>query len=175
MTSEYTSYNTTFTPYIPGAWPYLIQALSWAQKHGIRVILDLHGAPGSQNGYDNSGQRTSNPQWENGSDRIQLTLDIIDYVASNLAGAVDVIELLNEAAGFRSSAFASAVKGYFSDGYTTVRNSGGSQVKVMIGDAFLGVQVMLLAMQWSSIFICVALEWLLDLSRCARCADGLGE
>ncbi|GAV51239.1 hypothetical protein ZYGR_0AD04220 [Zygosaccharomyces rouxii] len=35
----------------------LEQALQWAQKYGLQVWIDLHGAPGSQNGFDNSGQR----------------------------------------------------------------------------------------------------------------------
>lgn len=35
----------------------LEHALQWAQKYGLQVWIDLHGAPGSQNGFDNSGQR----------------------------------------------------------------------------------------------------------------------
>ncbi|GAV56120.1 hypothetical protein ZYGR_0BA00260 [Zygosaccharomyces rouxii] len=35
----------------------LEQALQWAQKYRLQVWVDLHGAPGSQNGFDNSGQR----------------------------------------------------------------------------------------------------------------------
>ena len=31
-------------------WNMLLRALGWAQKHQIKVIVDLHGAPGSQNG-----------------------------------------------------------------------------------------------------------------------------
>lgn len=31
-------------------WAMLLRACGWAQKHGIKVIVDLHGAPGSQNG-----------------------------------------------------------------------------------------------------------------------------
>ncbi|KAG0669841.1 hypothetical protein C6P45_003236 [Maudiozyma exigua] len=36
---------------------YLNQAIGWAEKYGLNVWIDLHGAPGSQNGFDNSGQR----------------------------------------------------------------------------------------------------------------------
>ena len=36
-------------------FPYLIQAVTWAQELGLTVLIDLHGAPGSQNGQDNSG------------------------------------------------------------------------------------------------------------------------
>lgn len=34
----------------------LDNAFEWAHKYGLRVILDLHGLPGSQNGHDHSGE-----------------------------------------------------------------------------------------------------------------------
>ena len=37
-------------PYISGQLPYLQKAVTWAGNHGLKVIVDLHGAPGSQNG-----------------------------------------------------------------------------------------------------------------------------
>jgi len=33
-----------------GAWPRVIRTVSMAADHGIGVLIDLHGAPGSQNG-----------------------------------------------------------------------------------------------------------------------------
>jgi glucan 1,3-beta-glucosidase len=36
---------------------YLKRMLGWAESVGLKVLLDLHAAPGSQNGFDNSGQR----------------------------------------------------------------------------------------------------------------------
>ena len=38
-------------PYLQGQRDYLAKAIGWAQQYGIKVIIDLHGAPGSQNGY----------------------------------------------------------------------------------------------------------------------------
>lgn len=35
---------------------YILQVLSWCRKYGIRVNLDLHTVPGSQNGYNHSGK-----------------------------------------------------------------------------------------------------------------------
>jgi glucan 1,3-beta-glucosidase len=32
------------------------RALNWARKYGLRVNLDLHTAPGSQNGWNHSGR-----------------------------------------------------------------------------------------------------------------------
>ena len=31
-------------------WQYILQALEWARKYGLRVKIDLHTIPGSQNG-----------------------------------------------------------------------------------------------------------------------------
>jgi len=39
----------------PAQYPYLIRAVQWASELGLSVVIDLHGAPGSQNGQDNSG------------------------------------------------------------------------------------------------------------------------
>ncbi|KAF9030182.1 putative ectomycorrhiza-upregulated exo-beta-1,3-glucanase GH5 [Hymenopellis radicata] len=37
-------------------WKYILKALGWAKKYGLRVNLDLHTIPGSQNGYNHSGK-----------------------------------------------------------------------------------------------------------------------
>lgn len=37
-------------------WTYALKAFDWARKYGIRILLDLHAAPGSQNAYNHSGQ-----------------------------------------------------------------------------------------------------------------------
>ena len=43
-----------------------VRALSWARKYGLRVNLDLHTAPGSQNGWDHSGRRSAQVNFMNG-------------------------------------------------------------------------------------------------------------
>ncbi|KAF7986399.1 hypothetical protein HWV62_31115 [Athelia sp. TMB] len=136
LTAADTNQSTNVAPYTPGAWPYFLQALAWAHSNSIHVILDLHGAPGSQNGYDNSGQHTNNPVWAINAANVSRTLDIIAYLAKNVGDLVDVIELLNEPAAFKSQAFAETLRQYWSDGYDAVRNWNGD-VKVMIGNGFL--------------------------------------
>ncbi|KAK4704592.1 glucan 1,3-beta-glucosidase, partial [Phenoliferia sp. Uapishka_3] len=37
-------------------WTYLLKAIEWARKYGIRINLDLHAVPGSQNGYNHSSK-----------------------------------------------------------------------------------------------------------------------
>ena len=41
-------------PYF-SALPYIHKAFKWADEVGIDVLLDLHTAPGCQNGFDNGG------------------------------------------------------------------------------------------------------------------------
>lgn len=36
-------------------YPYLIQAVQWAGELGLDVFIDIHGAPGSQNGWEETG------------------------------------------------------------------------------------------------------------------------
>ncbi|KAJ4463749.1 glycoside hydrolase superfamily [Lentinula edodes] len=38
------------------SWKYILRVLGWARKYGLRVNLDLHTIPGSQNGYNHSGK-----------------------------------------------------------------------------------------------------------------------
>ncbi|KAI0690000.1 glycoside hydrolase [Cytidiella melzeri] len=139
LTSADTNFTLSVNPYIPGAWPYLLQALNWAKQNGLHVILDLHGAPGSQNGYDNSGHRTNDVAWASDDDSVSRTLDVIKVIAAQVGGMIDVLELLNEPAGF-VSAIADALPGYWKDGYQVVRDAAGGGIKVMIMDAFLGVE-----------------------------------
>lgn len=49
-----------FEPFLEKVcWPYILRVLQWARKYGIRVNLDLHTIPGSQNGYNHSGKSGS--------------------------------------------------------------------------------------------------------------------
>lgn len=83
--------------YIQGAKDYLAQALDWASQTGLNVWIDLHGAPLSQNGFDNSGHRIDNPQFTTG-DTIGFTAGVIGQIASEFGShpAVAGIELVNE-------------------------------------------------------------------------------
>jgi glucan 1,3-beta-glucosidase len=66
-------------PYVPNiAWRYLLRGIEYARKYGLRVNLDLHSLPGSQNGWNHSG-RQGTIGWLNGTDGTlngQRSLDI---------------------------------------------------------------------------------------------------
>ncbi|CED85254.1 E [Phaffia rhodozyma] len=38
------------------SWTYFLKAIEWARKYGLRINLDLHAVPGSQNGWNHSGR-----------------------------------------------------------------------------------------------------------------------
>ncbi|KAK5449467.1 glucan exo-1,3-beta-glucosidase [Exophiala xenobiotica] len=125
-------------PYIQGAADYLDTAIGWARQTGLKVWIDLHGAPRSQNGYDNSGQLTSTPGWTQG-DTVDATLDVIGQIAekygtSQYSDVVVGIELLNEPNMPALSGGKPAVQGYYQSGFGIVRQYG--QTPVVIHDGF---------------------------------------
>lgn len=59
-------------PYHQGQAPYVERAVGWARNHGLKVLLEIHGAPGSQNGFDNSGQFGTPRFHENPQNAVRL-------------------------------------------------------------------------------------------------------
>ncbi|KAF4604892.1 exo-1,3-beta-glucanase [Pleurotus pulmonarius] len=130
-------------PFIQGQLPYLTKAVTWAQNHNLKLIVDLHGAPGSQNGFDNSGQKKSFPGWHSSSSNIARTNAIIKRIASMFASqtsTVPIIAPLNEPAGFDGQAVLDATRQYWFDSYGNIRFPFGTSQQgntvVLIHDAF---------------------------------------
>ncbi|KAF4612219.1 hypothetical protein D9613_004238 [Agrocybe pediades] len=126
-------------PYIQGQLPYLLKAVTWARNHNLKLIVDLHGAPGSQNGFDNSGQKMSYPTWHTKQNNVDRTKAIISKLASMFrqqTGTVPIIAPLNEPAGFYGDDVLKTTKQYWMDGYDIIRNSQQTDIVVMIHDAF---------------------------------------
>ncbi|KAA8575529.1 hypothetical protein MFRU_002g00270 [Monilinia fructicola] len=127
-------------PYTQGAAPYIDLAIEWARSAGLKVWIDLHGAPLSQNGFDNSGHRITSPGkpgWQQG-DSVAQTLSVLETITSKYAqkeyqDVVVGIELLNEPA-FWALDF-DTLEQFYRDGYGQVRAV--SDSVVVIHDAFL--------------------------------------
>ena len=47
------------------SWTYVLRAIKWARKYGLRINFDLHTLPGSQNGWNHSG-RIGEVNWMRG-------------------------------------------------------------------------------------------------------------
>jgi len=124
-------------PYVQGQLQVLDTALGWARTHGLNVLLDLHGAPGSQNGFDNSG-RLGAIEWQTG-DNVQNTLAALQLLANfaqNYTDVVTAIELLNEPGSWDLDM--DQVKEFYYNGWGDVRNDNYDTV-VVIHDAFLDI------------------------------------
>lgn len=107
-------------PFIGGSLEALDNALSWAQAYNIKCIIDLHAAPGSQNGMEHSASRDGTTDWP-ASDNISQTLHVIDFLASRYAKhpALLGIELLNEPSA--ATVPLDILVPYYKQGYQIVR------------------------------------------------------
>lgn len=121
-------------PYVQGAYAHLKTAVQWAGNHGLKVLIDLHGAPQSQNGFDNSGRRGA-IGWTQG-ESIANTKKALNKIRDDFANnpAVAAIELLNEPMG--PSLDMNTVRQFYYDGWGNLRDS---NVAVVFHDAFEGV------------------------------------
>lgn len=91
-------------PYVQGQEYYLDQAIGWADKYNLQVQIDLHGMPGSQNGFDNSGKRTE-PTWLDEKENMDLTYEVVEYFFKKYGGEeyediVTSLEVVNEPFAF---------------------------------------------------------------------------
>jgi glucan 1,3-beta-glucosidase len=125
-------------PYVTGQYPYLIQAVQWSSEFGFQVMIDLHGAPGSQNGQDNSGLigPVLFPSNSSNSDR---SLDILRNLTEEFSqdiygGAVTAIELLNEPRLDDDNFPMSQLKDFYDDGVEVVSSAsvGSSPIDIVI-------------------------------------------
>ncbi|PVI05088.1 glycoside hydrolase family 5 protein, partial [Periconia macrospinosa] len=132
----YWSYMDVGEPYSWGAQPYLDKAVKWARETGLKVIIDLHGAPKSQNGFDHSGHKKRYPEWGQG-DSIRQTHEVLKiieekYAISEMQDVVIAIELLNEPT--LNVLDKHMVKQFYRDGYYNLRQI--SDTTVMMHDGF---------------------------------------
>jgi aryl-phospho-beta-D-glucosidase BglC (GH1 family) len=125
-------------PYVTGQYPYLIQAVQWSSELGFQVMIDLHGAPGSQNGQDNSGLigPVLFPSNSSNSDR---SLDVLRNLTEEFSrdvygGAVTAIELLNEPRLDDDNFPMSQLKDFYNDGVEVVSGAsvGSNPIDIVI-------------------------------------------
>jgi glucan 1,3-beta-glucosidase len=83
-------------PYV-GCADHVDRAFAWAEKHGMRVLLDLHTVPDSQNGFDNGGM-AGVCKWHTKQSNIDTALDVLAELARRYGHrpALWGLEVLNE-------------------------------------------------------------------------------
>jgi glucan 1,3-beta-glucosidase len=91
------SYGPGRHPYVEGGIDVLDRALDWAREAGLRVVLDLHAAPGCQNGFDNGGIQDV-CEWHTREEYLAHSADVLGRIARRYRAhpALHAIELLNE-------------------------------------------------------------------------------
>ncbi|KAI7990970.1 Glucan 1,3-beta-glucosidase [Camellia lanceoleosa] len=100
-------------------------------KYGINVIIDLHAAPGSQNGEEHSSSRDGSQEWGLSDQNIQKTVNVIDFLTSRYASnpCLYAVELINEPRS--PHATLESLNKYYRDGYNAVRKYSSTAYVIM--------------------------------------------
>ncbi|BGP04020.1 Glycoside hydrolase family 5 protein [Rhodotorula toruloides ATCC 204091] len=109
------------------AWEYVLKAVEWARKYGLRINFDLHSVPGSQNGWNHSGRLgpigfLHSPS---GIFNAQRALDLIATIAewSSRDGVKEVVGMLSIVNEPMLQVIGEgALRGFYLQAYETIRN-----------------------------------------------------
>jgi glucan 1,3-beta-glucosidase len=129
-------------PYIVGGWLYFVRLVNWCRELDLQVWPDIHTAPGSQNGFDNSGHLLQGGEtchgWTNSEQNVQRSLTVVQSIAEAIVrdGLHDVVTgfgVLNEPF---VDCDVSTVRHFNSQAYNIVRETLGKNAAIYIGDMF---------------------------------------
>jgi glucan 1,3-beta-glucosidase len=131
-------------------WTYFLKAVEWARKYGLRINLDLHAVPGSQNGWNHSGKFGSINFLSGvmGVANAQRTLDYIRILAEFIsqpeyAPVIPFFGILNEPNGLTGNIPETAIKQFYAEAYRVIRRASGlgdgNGPMISIHDTFLGM------------------------------------
>jgi len=138
-------------PFLPKvSWTYFLKAIEWARKYGIRINLDLHTIPGSQNGWNHSG-KNGEIDFMNGAmgyANAQRTLDYIRIIAEFIsqpeyAPVVPFFGIMNEPTPGAGAYSQTDIENFNAQAYRIIRNLGGTGAGngpfISISEGFLGL------------------------------------
>ena len=82
---------------LPGCIKYLDRAFVWAERYGLRILIDLHTVPGGQNGYDNGGI-VGVCRWHRNDDDVEYVLSVLERLGKRYGKRDGLfgIEVVNE-------------------------------------------------------------------------------
>ena len=126
------------------SWRYLLRGIEWARKHGLRVNLDVHGLPGSQNGWNHSGRQGA-INWlsgANGAENAQRSLEMHDQLSKFFAqprykNIIAFYGLCNEPK--MTSLKVEDVENWTGEAHSIIRNNG-IAAYIVFGDGFMGLE-----------------------------------
>ena len=135
-------------PYVEGGWKYFNRLVEWCREEGLQIWPDLHTAPGSQNGFDNSGRLGTEKctGWDNGGNltdgwqlptNVARTLEILNDISSKMKDdkMLDVVTgfgMLNEPAYCDKH----TLEIFYNLGLKILRRNMGKDIGIYIGDEF---------------------------------------
>ena len=122
-------------PFVTGGLEILDQAFTWAEEFGLLIVLDLHTAPGCQNGFDNGGLKDV-CEWHTQAEYQDYAVSVLARLAERYGHnpALYAIELLNEP---RWDIPSDILLNFSQSAYSAIRQScPASQVAVIMHDAF---------------------------------------
>lgn len=131
--------------FVGNAYRYLDLLFTWAEKYELKVVICLHGAPGSQNGWDHSG-RAGEVGWLESERYVRRTLRVVKKICERYGqqSALYGIELLNEP---HPSVSLKGLMRYYRQAVRTVRSYCHKKTRCIVSDAFRPKQ-----MVWRIIF-----------------------
>ncbi|KZT68170.1 glycoside hydrolase family 5 protein [Daedalea quercina L-15889] len=130
------------------SWTYFLKAIEWARKYGLRINLDFHALPGSQNGWNHSGKLgTVNVLYgPMGLANAQRSLGYIRILAEFISqpqysNVVTIFGITNEPMG--TTMGQDQLASYYVEAYDIIRTASGigegNGPYVLYHDGFFGV------------------------------------
>jgi glucan 1,3-beta-glucosidase len=129
------AYGSSRQPFVEGGIDVLDRAMEWAARFGLRVILDLHAAPGCQNGFDNGGIKDV-CEWHTSEEYLAHSVEVLGRLAARYRGheALHGIEVVNEP---RWDVPTDILRDYTQRGYEAIRaHCRAEDVAVVFHDGF---------------------------------------
>ena len=113
------AYGESAHPFVDGGIAILDRAFDWAEEFGLEIVLDLHAAPGCQNGFSNGGIRGV-CEWHTKPEYLNYALLTLERLAQRYHNrpVLHAIAVLNEPSPTIDTAL---LKKYITDGYHRIR------------------------------------------------------
>ncbi|WP_163195424.1 glycoside hydrolase family 5 protein [Clostridium thermarum] len=117
-----------------GCVEYLDRAMDWARETGLKVLIDLHTAPGCQNGFDNGGI-LGVCEWHTKKEYVDRTLEVLERVAERYKNhsALWGVQMLNEP---RWDVPMDILQDYYLRGYEVCRKHLDESIAIVFHDGF---------------------------------------
>jgi glucan 1,3-beta-glucosidase len=129
------SYGAARQPFVEGGIEVLDRAMGWAEELGLAVMLDLHAAPGCQNGFDNGGIKDV-CEWHTRAEYLEHSVELLGRLAARYRSSASLraIEVLNEP---RWDVPTALLEDYYRRAYAAIRaHCPAAEVAVVFHDGF---------------------------------------